>query len=312
MCLQKEFLAKQANLLLGPGTPLVTVEEVNTELSPRSNSSSSKKAKAKDSVKKGQTGTVDLGMYVQQDLKTPGGPLDKVTTDDSTSEVEEVQASPKKTKGPKGSSSSSSSSSSRTRTSSSSSRTSSSSKSNADSPAKRRKTAATKPALTKEQKVAALGFDCSCVFPKSAAGCKENPQCNAKSKYVSLNRHVILPAWLVASAILSFFLEFEDVLVGGEKVETRRGWSLPYFNLHKKALDQNLFVRVWCGKKGRQIGYCVYRSIAQQQLGDMTQKNLVDEGRGDMSVDTFMTKYMSGCTSQTLVYVVRFTFIPFA
>ena len=71
--------------------------------------------------------------------------------------------------------------------------------------------------------MATPGFDCSCVFPKSVAACEENPRCNAKAKYVHLYRCVVLPPCLVASAILSFFLEFEDVLVGGEKVETRRG-----------------------------------------------------------------------------------------
>ena len=188
-----------------------------------------------------------------------------------------------------------------------------SSKSLTLSPAKKRKQAAERPKPSKEEKVATPGFDCSCVPPKSAAACKGNPRCNGRqNKYTHLHRRVILPPWLIASAILSFFQEFEDVLVCGEKVETRRVWSPTFFNSHRRALDEKLFVRVWCGRKGRHIGYCMYHSIREQKIGDMTVLNLVDEGRGSMPLDKWMTKYMKGCSLDTIVFVVRFTYIPLA
>ena len=160
--------------------------------------------------------------------------------------------------------------------------------------------------------MATPGFECSCVA-RVAAACRENPRCNARpaQKYAPLPRRVLLPPQLVAPCILSFFLEFGDVLRDGVKIETRRQWAGSALASHTQGLDNKLFVRVWCGGKGKQIGYCVYHRLYEQRLGHMTAQNLIDEGRGKLTLGSFVSKYMGGCTFDSVVTVVRFTFIPF-
>ena len=81
-------------------------------------------------------------------------------------------------------------------------------------------------------------------------------------------------------------------------------------HLQKQALDEHLFVRVWCGKKGTLIGYAIYHSFTPQKLGDMTSEDVKAEGGGDMSVEQFRIENFKGLSGETWLYVVRFTFIP--
>lgn len=77
---------------------------------------------------------------------------------------------------------------------------------------------------------------------------------------------------LVAAAILSFFAEFEVDLVAGAKVETRRNWKCDRkVENHKIALVDKLFVRVWCGGKGKQVGWARYTALFRQEIGKMTE-----------------------------------------
>jgi len=116
---------------------------------------------------------------------------------------------------------------------------------------------------------------------------------------------------LVAAAILSFFAEFEVDLVAGTKVETRRNWKCDRkVENHKIALVDKLFVRVWCGGKGKQVGWARYTALFRQEIGGMTKQNLKDEGRGGMTQEGFKAEYFKGLDSKSEVWVVRFIFMP--
>ena len=122
---------------------------------------------------------------------------------------------------------------------------------------------------------------------------------------------VVLPPSLVRSAIISFFLRFESTLVTGVKIETRRVWKNEgKFRSHIIALKNGLFVRAWCGTKGRQIGYVRYLSIEPQRLEEMTTDDVGNEGCPGMSVLEFCELEFPSISLTTEVWVVRFVFIP--
>ena len=122
---------------------------------------------------------------------------------------------------------------------------------------------------------------------------------------------ISIPPVLVAAAILSFFAEFEVDLVAGAKVETRRNWKCDRkVENHKIALVDKLFVRVWCGGKGKQVGWARYTALFRQEIGRMTKQNLKDEGRGGMTQEGFKAEYFKGLDSKSEVWVVRFIFMP--
>ena len=173
---------------------------------------------------------------------------------------------------------------------------------------------------------------CSCVG-KSDVSCKDNVDCTAKTaaqkqaikqrlqatdKYTSHARVIVVPPQLVRPSPISFLQRFSASLHDHTKIETRRVWGGRaggrehggHFLNQKRALDEHLFVRAWCGKKGCLIGYILYHSITPQRLGDMTLENVQAEGGGDMSVKQFRTENFGHMSDEMMLYVVRFTFIP--
>ena len=87
-----------------------------------------------------------------------------------------------------------------------------------------------------------------------------------------------------------------------------------HFRNHIRALDEHLFVRAWCGKKGTLVGYVLYHSFTPQKLGDMTLEDVRAEGGGDVSVEQFRldnsASFGPHIHNDTWLWVVRFTFIP--
>jgi hypothetical protein len=103
----------------------------------------------------------------------------------------------------------------------------------------------------------------------------------------------------------------EDTRTGeGGSGKGAGGRGQGHFLNQKRALDEHLFVRVWCGKKGNLIGYILYHSITPQRLGDMTLEDVKAEGGGDLSVAQFRHENFAGMTDDIWLWVVRFTFIP--
>jgi hypothetical protein len=185
---------------------------------------------------------------------------------------------------------------------------------------------------------------------KSAPACRDNISCGAKDaaqisaikqrlaapeKYFSHARVVVIPPRFVGPSPISFFKKFSTSLHEHTKSETRRKWGggarehsqkgnlvgdghsrkwagneNGHFLNHKRALDEHLFVRVWCGKKGNLIGYIIYHSFTPQKLGDMTLDDVKAEGGGNMSVKQFRLENFENESDDTWFWVVRFTFIP--
>ena len=111
--------------------------------------------------------------------------------------------------------------------------------------------------------------------------------------------------------MISFFKKISTVVLEGTKTETRRDWGgNSHFEGQKRALDEHLFVRVWCGVKGNLIGYIQYLSFTRQRLGDMTQDDVVREGGGAMTVDDFRKANFPGVSDEKILLVVRFIFFP--
>ena len=179
---------------------------------------------------------------------------------------------------------------------------------------------------------------CSCV-EKSVGACKENPKCSAKSKaektackqrneaagkYASHARTINIPPQFFGPSPISFFKKFSGSLHDHTKCETRRVWGGGagdsekgtvsnvggHFLNQKRALEEHLLVRVWCGNKGKLIGYALYHSFTPQKVGDMTLEDVKAEGGGDMSVKKFRKENFAGMSDEKWLWVVRFTFFP--
>jgi hypothetical protein len=110
---------------------------------------------------------------------------------------------------------------------------------------------------------------------------------------------------------LSFFKIHEEPLRKGAKVVTRRAWTnTAFIKSQKRTLARKLFARVWCGGKGKLIGYALYHDITQQRLGDMTLADVKAEGYEGMSVDAFKRAHLKEATDDDVLWVVHFTFMP--
>ena len=155
---------------------------------------------------------------------------------------------------------------------------------------------------------------CSCVG-KSLAACKTNMECSVKlakaaGKYVLLPRSILIPPHAVAPMPLSFFKVHEPSLRNGTKIETHRGWKDPAFiKSQQRALAQKMFVRVWCGAKGTQIGYLMYHGFRHQRLGDMTLADVKAEGWEGMSLVDLKNTHLPQATEEDVLWVIHFKFM---
>ena len=120
-----------------------------------------------------------------------------------------------------------------------------------------------------------------------------------------------IPPHQIATAILSFFKKHDGSLRGGSKIATRRVWKQSTAKIHYRALVERLFVRCWVGGKGKQTGYIMYTKIELQQLGEMTEEDVVKEAATGMTVKEW--KQENGFDKYAdayCVYVLEFIFIP--
>ena len=76
----------------------------------------------------------------------------------------------------------------------------------------------------------------------------------------------------------------------------------------RKAYDERLFVRMWCG--GKLIGWGMLIGWEKQHLGSMKASDLVSEGYGGKTKKEFFAKEFKGVSLDTSVIVISFVLFP--
>ena len=106
----------------------------------------------------------------------------------------------------------------------------------------------------------------------------------------------------------------------GTKTETRRGWSertkntTLFLDRMRLAFDKGLFLRVTCGidsnKRPVVIGWIRINSMEREKLSDMTVEDVANEGYPGRTVEWFLKKEFPDIPTDTMVWVVKFSFLP--